>query len=69
MMPNARRGEWEPPGPEIVFRLNYDQAVDVFEAYKASRFGRPRTVEIVKTMAAALARVDPERFGWYGAHL
>jgi hypothetical protein len=50
-----RADQIEPPGPEVVFRLSLVQARDVFEAYKASRFARPFTTEIVGLMRAAIA--------------
>lgn len=54
--------EFEPPGPVVIVRLTVDQAVDVFEAYKSSRFSRPRVDEIIGLLEAAINTADPGYF-------
>lgn len=43
------------PGPLVTFTFTLEQARDVFEAYKASRYDRPRMAEIRGIMARAIA--------------
>ena len=51
-----RFGQFEPPGPTVTLHLSLAQAIDVFEAYKASRYTRPWTAEIRSIFRAALAK-------------
>lgn len=48
-----RFGTFEPPGPVVTLQFTLPQALDVFEAYKASRYSRPWTREIAGIFRAA----------------